>query len=113
MKDQTNTKAGVLFNYTSKTVTVLFVISLGLWYGSALLTLRTATPADVKEAAAASECAMSKIAAGKPTGLIRDALYTASDAWSVKDLGVIADTCFEQDMARQQIAGLKTQPEAK
>lgn len=113
MSDQANKKTGQLFDFTSKAATVLFVISLGYWLGSALLGLRTATPDQVKEAAAASECAMREISASKPTGLIRDALYTSGDAWSVKDLGVIADTCSEKDIASKQIAGLKTQPAAK
>lgn len=92
---------------------ILFISALMYLFGSVLLGLRSATPAQVQEAASISECAMSKISNGKPNGLLRDALYTDSDAWSLKDLGVISDYCSERETAKKQLAALKPQSTAK
>lgn len=74
---------------------------------------RTATPVQVQQAAAESECAMRVISKGKPGGQVREDLYTNSDSWSGYDLRVIADTCHENETAHKQIAGLKKQADAE
>lgn len=89
-----------------KVVCTSFAVVFVFWLVTTFLEYRTADAPAIVKAAAASECARQTIAGAKPVGEVRAELYTQGDAWSFRDLRVIADACAEEKAARVQIASL-------